>query len=85
MILFCLITGKTPDELTQVSSPEEALRIQQQIAETMREVGLRAHSSIFRINALHSFWEANGVKLTEDFQIQRLSMATETTKQTDLG
>lgn len=66
MAMFCGLTHKTPDELADVNS-EEALNLQINLATAMKEeLGLREYSITQRINALHSFWKANGATLTED-------------------
>jgi len=65
MDTFCYILKTTPDKLASLSSAK-ALKAQQRIATVMSEkLHLRAHSIIFRLNALHSFWRANNVPLTK--------------------
>lgn len=64
MATFCGLLNKTADQLASVSS-EEALGIQVQLAKALKEeLYLKDHSIIMRITALHSFWRANDVKLT---------------------
>jgi site-specific recombinase XerD len=66
MKLFCSLSNRTPNQLADVTS-EEALKIQIGLATMMKEkLELREYSITQRINALHSFWRYNGVKLTDD-------------------
>ena len=66
MSIFCRLLHKTPDQLANVNS-KEALEIQVQLAEAMKnELQLRDLSITQRLNALHSFWRANNVQLTDD-------------------
>jgi hypothetical protein len=65
MSIFCRLLNKTPDQLASVNS-KEALEIQLQLAEAMKEeLQLRDLSITQRLNALHSFWRANNVQLTD--------------------
>jgi muramoyltetrapeptide carboxypeptidase LdcA involved in peptidoglycan recycling len=64
--LFCGLLHKTPDQLASVSSIE-ALEIQIQLATAMeQELKLKRRSITQRLNALHSFWRANNVQLTDE-------------------
>lgn len=63
---WCGLLNKNPDELVNVNA-EEAVNIQQKLANLMKEeLGLREYSITQRINALHSFWRYNGLKITPD-------------------
>jgi muramoyltetrapeptide carboxypeptidase LdcA involved in peptidoglycan recycling len=65
MATFCGLLNKTPDQLASVNS-REAWEIQVQLAEAMKEeLQLRDLSITQRLNALHSFWRANNVQLTD--------------------
>jgi hypothetical protein len=66
MDTFCRILNMTPDELAKLS-PEQALEAQIKVATVMKEqIRLRELSITNRVCALHSFWRANDVVITED-------------------
>jgi hypothetical protein len=66
LYMFCGLLNQTPDQLASVSSGE-ALEIQIQLVTAMeQELKLKKRSIMQRLNALHGFWRANGVKLTSD-------------------
>lgn len=65
MATICGLLHKTPDQLADVSSTE-ALAIQVQLVKRMEEELKQKKRSITqRLNALHSFWRANNVQLTD--------------------
>jgi hypothetical protein len=65
MAMMCGLLHKTPDQLANVNS-KEALVIQVQLVVAMKqELKLTDRSITQRLNALHSFWRANNVQLTE--------------------
>lgn len=75
MDMFCYILNMTPDKLANLS-PEKALEAQIKVAAVMKEeLHLRAVSIAQRVNALHSFWRANGVVVTEDMMVYKGSPA----------
>ncbi|MCW4055094.1 MAG: hypothetical protein NWE84_09315 [Candidatus Bathyarchaeota archaeon] len=65
MAIMCGLLHKTPDQLANVNS-KEALELQVELVGAMKgELKLTNRSITQRINALHSFWRANNVQLTE--------------------
>ena len=63
--LMCGLLHKTPNQLANVNT-KEALGLQVELAGAMKqELKLSNRSITQRLNALHSFWRANGVHLTE--------------------
>lgn len=66
--LFCVLSGKTPDELASIKTLEEADKMRGVIAKGMRErFDLGTTSIEYRIHALNQFYRANGVPVEDPY------------------
>jgi len=75
MGLFCKILNKTPNEIVATVKgsrrPIDAMEnIEKTLASAMENMEMKARSIHQRLNALHNFWRANGIRLTPEIMEQ---------------